>query len=382
MKNFKIFSIVIAFIFCVNANSQIQVGSTGLVGIGGITPNTNLQVGANTSFNSSSASLGADFRMCAYNSSITWCFLSARDNSGTGNIGMLFRTQSGGSIVQNMYLSANGWLAIGYGQITPSSALQVNGNIYATGSITSYSDKRLKININNIVNPLIKLTSLQGVSYNLITNGYNKLINRTDTTKTTSVATDTALYNHLHMGFIAQDVQKIFPNLVYTDRNGILSLDYIGLIPILVESIKTLVNQRVTDSINYIKQINTLAIQFNKCCGTAVKTATSQSDQVPISSSSNPTQNMAQNEVATLAQNAPNPFNQNTTIGYYLPSNVANAVIYIYNLQGSQIQSYTINDRGNGSLVISGNSLTAGMYIYALITDGTLIDTKRMILTN
>ena len=42
------------------------------------------------------------------------------------------------------------------------------------------------------------------------------------------------------MGFLAQDVQKIFPELVYADKNGILSIDYIALIPVLVESLKEL----------------------------------------------------------------------------------------------------------------------------------------------
>ncbi len=285
---------------------------------------------------------------------------------------MLFRTQSAGSIVQNMYLTPSGNLAIGYGTGTPAYTLAViNGSIYATGTITG-SDKRLKTNINNIVNPLNKLTSLQGVSYNLIPNGMNKLLNLTDTTKTTQVATDTAMYNHLHMGFIAQDVQKIYPQLVYTDKNGILSLDYIGLIPVLVESIKILVNQRVADSINYVNQINTLTTQLNKCCGTTIKAASQQSDQIPIDTS----------KIAILGQNAPNPFNQNTTIGYYLPSNVLNAVIYIYNLQGVQIKSIQINDRGNGSVVIYGSELVAGMYLYTLITHGKVIDTKKMILTN
>ena len=41
-------------------------------------------------------------------------------------------------------------------------------------------------------------------------------------------------------GFLAQNVQEIFPELVHTDNNGYMSVDYIGLIPILVQSIKEL----------------------------------------------------------------------------------------------------------------------------------------------
>lgn len=60
---------------------------------------------------------------------------------------------------------------------------------------------------------------------------------------------------------------------------------------------------------------------------------------------------------------------------------VRNAVLYIYDMNGHQIDSRAITERGNASLTIEGNSLDAGMYLYSLITDGTVVDTKRMILT-
>ena len=82
-----------------------------------------------------------------------------------------------------------------------------------------------------------------------------------------------------------------------------------------------------------------------------------------------------------LEQNSPNPFNISTTIAFYLPTSIAEASIYIYDMNGGQIKSYPINTRGNGSIIIQGSELAAGMYLYALIADGKVIDTKRMILT-
>lgn len=38
-------------------------------------------------------------------------------------------------------------------------------------------------------------------------------------------------------------------------------------------------------------------------------------------------------------------------------------------------------NRGEASITIDGGSLNAGMYLYALIADGKVVDTKRMILT-
>ncbi|OAV75436.1 hypothetical protein Barb7_00939 [Bacteroidales bacterium Barb7] len=42
------------------------------------------------------------------------------------------------------------------------------------------------------------------------------------------------------IGFLAQDIEKVFPELVETDEDGIKSVDYIGMIPVLLESIKEL----------------------------------------------------------------------------------------------------------------------------------------------
>jgi hypothetical protein len=83
----------------------------------------------------------------------------------------------------------------------------------------------------------------------------------------------------------------------------------------------------------------------------------------------------------TLAQNIPNPFSNTTRIDIYLPETVKNAVLYVYNMQGVQIKSFNINERGTTSVTIEGYTLQAGMYLYTLIADGKEVDTKKMILT-
>ena len=47
-----------------------------------------------------------------------------------------------------------------------------------------------------------------------------------------------AYYEQERIGFLAQDVQKDFPELVKTDQQGMLGVNYIGLIPVLLEAIK------------------------------------------------------------------------------------------------------------------------------------------------
>lgn len=44
-------------------------------------------------------------------------------------------------------------------------------------------------------------------------------------------------------GVIAQELQKLFPELVKEDKEGMLSVNYSGLIPVLIESIKDQQNQ-------------------------------------------------------------------------------------------------------------------------------------------
>lgn len=48
---------------------------------------------------------------------------------------------------------------------------------------------------------------------------------------------------------------------------------------------------------------------------------------------------------------------------------------------GEQVAEYIINKRGATCVTIDGGSLNAGMYLYTLIADDNVVDTRRMILT-
>ncbi len=83
-----------------------------------------------------------------------------------------------------------------------------------------------------------------------------------------------------------------------------------------------------------------------------------------------------------LQQNSPNPFHQTTIIVAQLPESVQQATIVVYSTQGVALASYPLNERGKVSVEISGGRFPAGMYLYALLADGQVIDTKKMLLTN
>ncbi len=50
-------------------------------------------------------------------------------------------------------------------------------------------------------------------------------------------------------------------------------------------------------------------------------------------------------------------------------------------MTGKQIDKQTISERGNVSLMLNNEKLNSGMYLYSLIVDGKIIDTKRMIVS-
>jgi len=85
---------------------------------------------------------------------------------------------------------------------------------------------------------------------------------------------------------------------------------------------------------------------------------------------------------AMLQQNTPNPFSQNTSIKFYIPSTAKTAIIKVYTEQGVELKSFEITQKGVGEITITGNTFKAGTYIYQLIIDGQSIDAKKMQLIN
>ena len=84
---------------------------------------------------------------------------------------------------------------------------------------------------------------------------------------------------------------------------------------------------------------------------------------------------------AALFQNSPNPFSEATEIKMSLPETTREAHVRVYNLEGKELKNIQVEERGEASIKISANDLSAGMYLYALIIDGKVVDTKRLILT-
>jgi hypothetical protein len=106
---------------------------------------------------------------------------------------------------------------------------KVNGNVFASGEIYSSSDIRLKTNISNINEPIKKIEQLNGVYYNLISNEKRCI------------------------GLIAQEVEKIIPEVVYTNIDNTKAIAYTNMVGLLVESIKELSSRIgvIEEKLNY-----------------------------------------------------------------------------------------------------------------------------------
>lgn len=98
----------------------------------------------------------------------------------------------------------------------------INGNVTATG-FTSTSDSRLKTAVAPLPHALDQLARLRGISFEWLPD-----------------AESPNQSGGRHIGFLAQEVAGVVPELVRTNEGGFLSVDYNGVTPMLVEAVKEL----------------------------------------------------------------------------------------------------------------------------------------------
>ena len=234
------------------------------------------------------------------------------------------------------------------------------------------SDERLKENVEHIGDALSVVSALNGVSYryksvarNPKTDAVLDQLAAVDPTGSATRYKEESDQIHAnrtdqstHYGFIAQEVEQVLPELVHTGKDGMKSVDYIAVIPLLVNAIQELQAQLAE-----VKGDEPLKAP-------ARAPQTTGTDDIAAGLA-----------VPALYQNTPNPFTADTQIRYSLPESVLQADLYVYDLQGKQVKHIVVSDRGQSSVTIHGSELQAGMYIYALIADGQEVASKRMILT-
>ena len=165
-----------------------------------------------------------------------------------------------------IYFTTGGQGIFQVARMTSSGEFHARASITATSSI--FSDIRLKKNVKAISNPLITIKSLRGVGYDWKTDKDEEWLaslqrmRSTDEKGTRNLeqskkeAQDRIRESANQIGFIAQEVQSVLPQLVKTNSDGMLSVNYVSVIPIMVEAIKE--QQAQIDDLK--KQIDALRI--------------------------------------------------------------------------------------------------------------------------
>lgn len=107
---------------------------------------------------------------------------------------------------------------LGVGLSNPSYKLHINGDIYATGDITAFSDIRLKTNLERLENCLDLIDKCNGYRFE-----------RTDSTRVNSKK---------YIGLIAQEVELVAPELIYENQEGFKGISYQNMAALFVEAFK------------------------------------------------------------------------------------------------------------------------------------------------
>ncbi len=155
-------------------------------------------------------------------------------------------------------------------------------------------------------------------------------------------------------GLAADQLKEVYPELVYEDKSGNVSINYIEMIPLLVQA------------------VNELKAELAQVKGEAKAEAKTRNEATAI--------NTVDEAVLSLAQNNPNPFSESTSIEVSVPQSVRSASLFIYDMSGKMLKRIAVTGRGTSRVPVTAEGLTEGMYLYTLVADGKVVGTKKMIL--
>ena len=246
------------------------------------------------------------------------------------------------------------------------------------------SDAQVKTNIANF-NALAKIKTLNPVSYNFTNANVPQL--------SFGTATD--------YGFVAQEIETVYPELIDTVRIA-ETLDTLGNVANPAKTLKTvnykamnalltraIQEQQVT--IDSLKQtiktkdslqdarMTAIEAALSACCQNPNTSARLGSNNQPQTTNNQIDIELSDKDVIVLTQNVPNPFAEQTTIAYNVPSTVLKAQIIFYNAMGQIIETVDIKTRGKGKLNVFASDLSSGLYHYTLVADGKVVDSKKMV---
>lgn len=258
------------------------------------------------------------------------------DNGASVSIGSALTNTS--AITYN----SAGWATLGLGSVpaTGNIKLAVNG-ITRSVAYFATSDKKFKKDIKPIENAIEKIQAIDGKTY-LWDREANKEMNFDEGG---------------HSGFIAQDLEKVLPHLVATSQNGDKAVNYIELMPYLVEAIKEQQSLIKEQQVQIDELKNLVSDSFKKH-----------------------NQDLIELENTKIISVSPNPSKDLIMISVNIDKSVQTASLQIHDLNGKLLNNLTINDRDNNiNKTFQKDNFGNGTYIVSLIVNGKSIDSKKII---
>ena len=154
--------------------------------------------------------------------------------AGTGLtlVGTQFRNTVVNTDTNTTYTAGNGMTLTGT-QFKMSGTY--TGDFVATGDVTAYSDERLKTNIQTIPNALDTVKAMRGVMFD----------------KADSLSGEV----RQSTGVIAQETEKVLPEVVHNNDTGYKSVAYGNIVGVLIEAIKEQQSQidNLTKEVEFLK---------------------------------------------------------------------------------------------------------------------------------
>jgi hypothetical protein len=167
-----------------------------------------------TASGNNSFAIGEETTASDYGSLSIGLYNSVNSSVTTGGSATAFDTDNAAFVVGNGYVDDSDFM----NPFTVNSdafVVYFNGNATLAGDLTINSDARLKDNIQPLGSTLDKLHQIEGKTYTFLK----------DEEHTPKI------------GVLAQEVQAVFPELVTEGADGILSVNYQGLVPVLINAI-------------------------------------------------------------------------------------------------------------------------------------------------
>lgn len=248
---------------------------------------------------------------------------------------------------------------------------------------TNPSDGRFKFNVNEEdVKGLEFIKKLRPVVYNFDTKKFQNFLskNMPDSIKKRYMQRNFEASSAIRQsGFIAQEVELAAKESGY-EFNGVhkpnaegdnYGLAYGLFVVPLVKAVQE--QQKIIEQQN--EELKSMKSDI-----LALKNAKETTKPKDFNNSNNFTSSLS--DIGSLGQNEPNPFTHETLIKYNISKTVSMAVMGIYDLTGKEIKKIPLSHQTDSSIVINSENLEPGIYIYTIVADGVLLDSKRMIVAS